>query len=151
MWWRKSSKDWLRATAMTVEVFLHSDFGHYYIGCGAVGAVVIFLFTGFFPDQNPRPMFLLMAAYGVRWLYLAIGAMIRYWRGKNLVHSRYTGRPYLWALLPTWKEVNVKHLEAAAVIVLGFGFHYLNRPLGYYLMIAATLVLLRISLRHRTT
>ena len=34
-------------------------------------------------------------------------------------------------------------LEALAVMVLGHGVHFLNRPLGFYLVIAATLMFFR--------
>ena len=132
-----------RAIAMTIEVFLHCDFGHFCVGCGLMGVFIIFMFTSVFPGQNPYPMFLFGVVYGVRWLFISVPTVIRYWRGKNLPHARYNGRPYLWTLLSSWKEMNVKHLEAAMVIALGFGVHYLNRPLGDYLMCAALLVLAR--------
>jgi hypothetical protein len=128
---------------MTMEVFLHCDFGNYYVGCGLLGMVVIFVFTAFFPDQDPRPMVLFMAAYGVRWLVVAIKTGIKYWRGKGLVHSRYSGRPYLWRLLPDWKETNVKYVEGLAVMLLGWLVHFYLRPFGDYLMTAAALVMMR--------
>jgi hypothetical protein len=132
-----------RSICLTIEVFLHRGFGSRYVGCGFLGMAVIFVFAKFFPGQDVLPLYCYMAAYGVLWLITAVSTLIRCWRGKDRVHSRYTGRPYLWRLLPNWKEMNVKHLEALAVILLGFGVHYLNPPLGYYLMMAASLVFLR--------
>jgi hypothetical protein len=132
-----------RAIAMTIEVFIHRDFGHWYVNSGFMGVIAIFVFAAFFPDQDLRPMYLFMLVFGVRWLIVATIAGVRYWRGKNVVHSRYTGRPYLWALLPSWKEVNVKHLESVAALVAGFLLHHFYRPLGDYVLSAATVVLLR--------
>lgn len=133
-----------RSIALTVEVFLHRGFGAGYIGCGFMGVVVMYLFTLCFPDQDPRPLLWFSAAYGVLWLIAMVKTLIRYWSGKDRVHSKYTGRPYLWRLLPTWKELNVKQLEALAAILLGYGVHHLNRELGDYLMLAASLVFLRV-------
>ena len=132
-----------RAIALTVEVFLHRGFGCRYVGCGMMGTGIIFVFAEFFPTEDPRPILCFLIAYAVLWLIATVGVLIRHWRGNDPVHSRYTGRPYLWHLLPGWKEENVKHLEALAVILLGYGVHFLNRPLGDYLMFAASLVFLR--------
>jgi hypothetical protein len=128
---------------LTVEVFLHRGFGSRYVDCGFMGIIVIFFFAQWFPDQNPCFLYCYMIAYAVLWIIAGIGAIKRWWRGKCNVHSRYSGHPYLWSLLPGWKEENVKHLEALAVILFGYGVHYLNRPLGDYLMFAAGLMFLR--------
>jgi hypothetical protein len=113
------------------------------VGCGFMGMVIIFVFSLFFVGQDLRPLHCFLVAYGVLWLIATVSMLIRCWHGKDTVHSKYTGLPYLWRLLPNWKEVNVKHLEALAAILLGYGVHYLNRPLGDYLMMAASLVFLR--------
>ncbi|HEY1685904.1 MAG TPA: hypothetical protein VGG19_14160 [Tepidisphaeraceae bacterium] len=134
-----------RGAALTVEVFLHSDFGCYYVGCGVGGLIAMFLFLAFlFPQQNPYPMFIFMGVYAIRWGFVGIRAFIQYWRGKELLHSRYNGHPYLCRLLPEWKEVNVKYVEAIIALAGSYGLHFLYRPLGYYLMAASGLVLLRI-------
>jgi hypothetical protein len=133
-----------RSVALTVEVFLHSGFGAGYIGCGFMGVVVMFVFTLCFPDQNPLPVLWFSVAYGVLWLVAAIKTLARYWSGRDRVHSKYTGRPHLWRLLPDWKEDNIKKLEALAVILVGWGVHYFSRELGNYLMLAALLVFLRV-------
>jgi hypothetical protein len=133
-----------RATALTVEVFLHKGFGSRYVGCGLMGIVIIFVFARFFADQNVFPLYCYMAAYGVLWLIATINMLIRFIRREETVHSRYPGRPLLWSiLLPNWKETSFRQLEALAVILLGYGVHYLNRPLGDYLMLAASFVFLR--------
>jgi hypothetical protein len=70
-------------------------------------------------------------------------ALIRCWRRQNNGHSQYSGTPHLGRLLSGWKDENIKKLEALAVILLGYGVHCLNRPLGDYLMLAAALMFMR--------
>jgi hypothetical protein len=55
----------------------------------------------------------------------------------------YCGAPHLWRLLPGWREEYVKHVEAIALIGLGFGVRWLNHPMGNYLIFAASLMLIR--------
>jgi hypothetical protein len=133
----------MRSLALSVEVFLHRAFGAGYVGCGVAGFLLMFLFAKFFPDQDVRPLAVFAGMYGVAWLIALINVLIRWWSGIHSTHSRYNGRPHLWALLPNWKEMNVKHLEALVVILLGYGIHHVNRPLGDYLLMAGAFVLLR--------
>jgi len=63
--------------------------------------------------------------------------------GKVRVHSMYCGAPHLWRLLPGWREEYVKHVEAIALMGLGFGVRWLNLPMGNYLIFAASLLLIR--------
>jgi len=142
--WGELVEGLARSIALTVEAFLHNNFGSGYIGCGFMGIVVMFGFSLLFTNQDMRPLLWFMVAYGARWLFAALITLIRYCRGKDTLHSRYTGRPYLWRRFPNLKESTVKHLEALVVILVGYGVHYLNRPLGDWLMIAATLVFLRV-------
>jgi hypothetical protein len=100
-------------------------------------------FSGYFNGQHCEPLFCYTAAYSVLWLIAGISTLKRCWSDNDKVHSRYTGRPYVWSLVPNWKEDNVKNLEALAVVLLGFGIHYMTPPLGDYLMLAAGLMLLR--------
>jgi hypothetical protein len=132
-----------RSICLTVEVFLRRGFGRRYVGCGFMGVVVIFFFAQCFPYQDDRLLYCYLVVYGILWLFACVNVLIRCWRGKNNGHSHYSGTPYLWRLLPSWKVENVKKLEALAVILLGYGVHYLNRPLGDYLMLAAALVFMR--------
>jgi hypothetical protein len=133
-----------RSVALTVEIFLHRDFGAGYVGCGVIGIAVMLGFAIHFADQDLRPLMGFMAVYGLRWLFLAILAAIRYWRGKDMQHSHYNGEPYLWRFLPDWKETSFKHLEALVMILLSYGVRCLNVPLGDYLMIASSMALLRV-------
>jgi hypothetical protein len=132
-----------RSVCLTVEVFLHRGFGSSYVSGGFLGVIVIYLFSLFFNPQNILPLLGFAVVYAAFWLLAALCALIRYWRGADKMHSKYTGKPFLWRLMPGWKEENVKHLEAFIVIAVGYGVHYLNAPLGYYLMTAAVVLLLR--------
>jgi hypothetical protein len=132
-----------RSIALTVEVFLHGGFGCRYVGCGFMGVVLIYGFSLWFPPQEILPLLWYGAIYGILWLIATANVLIRWWRGRSRMHSLYAGRPLLWRVIPTWKETNVKQVEALAVILLGLGVHCLSRPLGDYLMLAATLVFLR--------
>jgi hypothetical protein len=124
-------------------VFLHRGFGSRYTSCGFLGVLLILFFTMWFPPQTVLPMEWFALAYGACWLVAVVNAAIRYWLGLDKMHSRYNGYPHLCRLLPTWKESSVKYLEAWGAILVGFGVHHLNQPLGDYLMLAATFVLLR--------
>jgi hypothetical protein len=124
-------------------VFLHRGFGSAYVGCGLLAFPLLLLFASFFPNQNLRPLAAFAGTYGVLWLIATTNVVIRWWRGMERTHSRYNGHPHLCRLLPTWKEMNVKHLESLLVILLGYGIHHLNRPLGAYLLLAGAFVLMR--------
>ncbi len=132
-----------RSTALTVEVFFHRSFGSRYVGSGLWGLFIIFIFSWFFPDENLRPLMWFGATYGVLWLIAVAAVWIRRWRRKDTVHSLYTGRPFLARLLPGWKETSVKHFEALLAILLGYGVHFLNRPLGDYWVFASAVMFLR--------
>ncbi len=132
-----------RSLALSVEAFLHKGFGSGYVGCGLAAFLVMFLFAKFFPDQDVHPLGVFAGIYGVLWLIAVFNVLIRWWHGTQRVHSRYNGRPHLCRLLPGWKEMNVKHLEALLVIFLGYGIHHLNRALGAYLILAGVFTFLR--------
>jgi hypothetical protein len=132
-----------RSICLTLEVFTRRGFGSRYVGCGFMGVVVIFLFSLFFPGQDIRVLLGFAVLYVIFWLIAFVNAGIRRWRRLEKMHSLYNGRPHIWRFLPNWKEKNVKHVEALAAILFGFGVHLLNRPLGDFLMIAAIFVFLR--------
>jgi len=129
---------------LTIEVFIHGgEFGCRYITSGLTGVVVIFVFLGFCPNDNPLPLLWFMAAYALVWLARMIAMVIRRWRGLGRLHSAYTGRPYLGRLLPTMKEETVKTLESLTVFAVGFWVGCLNAPLGDYMMLTSALMFLR--------
>jgi hypothetical protein len=132
-----------RATSLTIETFLHHNFGSGYLGCGLLGFVLIWLFSLCYQPQYTAGLFWFAVAYGVFWLVALINVWIRRWRGDYSVQWRYTGRPYLSRLLPNWREVNVKQVEALLAMGVGYAVCWVNRPLGHYLLLASTFVLLR--------
>jgi hypothetical protein len=133
----------VRSICLTIEVFFRRDFGSRYVGSGFVGVVVMWFFSLFFPPTEINPLFYFSLVYCAVWLVALIRMLIRYFRGKDALHSKYTGRPHLWRLLPGWREDYVKHLDAVIAILLGFGVRHFNVPLGDYLMAAASLLLFR--------
>jgi len=129
---------WLcQILSVTVEVFLHSGFGERYFGFKALLAVpMILLFALLHQHQNIMPLMVFLWAY----IPLAIGwriwATVRRWLKRPLPHSRYSGRPYLWWLLPRWRETTVKWLEPLLIMALGLAVRHLNQPLGAFVMYA---------------
>jgi hypothetical protein len=132
-----------RATALTIEVFLHCDFGSAYVDCGVLGFVLIGLFSHWCQPQNMGPLLWFSAAYGVFWLIAVTNVLLRRWRGQHTVQSRYSGRPHLCRLLPDWREVNVKQVEALLAMCVGYATSWLNKPLGHYLLLASSFLLVR--------
>ena len=134
----------VRSVALTVEVFVHRGFGSGYVGCGPIAVGVIWLFSLFFQGQNVLPLLAFAALYAVAWLAAAVGTAVRSWRRRDRPHTLYAGRPHLLRLVPRWGESRVKHAEGPAVVLLGWGVRHLNVPLGDYLMVAGSVVFLRV-------
>jgi hypothetical protein len=132
-----------RALSLTVEVFLHRGFGPRYVSCGFFGVLLILFTSMWFPPTTAMPLQWFAFTYGFFWLIAVVNVAIRYWRGTDKAHSRYNGYPLLCRLLPSWKETNVKYLEAVCVIFLGCGLTLLSKPLGDYIMVASGFVLIR--------
>jgi hypothetical protein len=132
-----------RATALTIEVFLHCNFGSAYLGCGVARFVVIGLFSHWCQPQNMGPLLWFSVVYGVFWLIALSNVLLRRWRGQHTVQSRYSGRPHLCRMLPEWREVNVKQVEALLAMCVGYAIGLVNKPLGHYLLLASSFVLVR--------
>jgi hypothetical protein len=132
-----------RALSLTVEVFLHRGFGARYVGCGFLGVLLILFTSMWFPPESVMPLQWFAFTYFFFWLIAVVNVAIRYWRGTDKAHTRYNGFPLLCWLLPSWKETNVKYLEAVCVIVLGSVLIHLSKPLGDYIMVASGFVLIR--------
>jgi len=131
-----------RATCLTIDVFLHHRIGCNYVTGGFAGVLVLAVTACGFPESERFPLVCFAAVYGVLWLIAMISAWVRQWRGRN-IHSGYTGRPYLCWLLPGWREEYLKQLEAFIAILVALVVHLFSRPLGDYLMVATSLVLVR--------
>jgi hypothetical protein len=132
-----------RSLCLSVEAFCHTRFGSGYVGCGPMGLIVLWAFAAAFPADDLRPLLGYEAAFAVAWLVAVAGVLRRRWRRGEVPHRKYSGRPILMGLLRGWREPNVKHAEALAVVLAGWAVHLANRPLGDYLLLAGSLVFLR--------
>jgi len=133
----------IRGCCLSLEVFLHGRFGRAYIASGFAGVVAIYCFIACFPNENQGPLFAFMEFYAVAWVTSLIVAWVRGLRGRDQLHSRYTGQPRLQRLLPNVSEETIKHLEAITVLAIGFWVRRLNTPLGDYLLTASAILLIR--------
>ena len=128
----------IRMGAVTVEVFLHRRFGARHLGAQAAAAVpYILVFGSFWPENDPRPMWMFLGAYLFMLLCARIDVLRRQWRGDN-EHSRYNGWPKCLRVSAGKNELLIKQfyepLLIAVVAVLVFDW---NPPLGAYLIFAA--------------
>ena len=124
--------------AITVEVFLHRGFGERYLGLSAALAIpMILIFSMFFPPSTIGPLFSFLMFYLIMCVVARIGVLYRSWFGKETIHSRYTGSPYLMLLFPRWREITVKRIEAVMVLGAGYAIYRDSVALGAYLMTAA--------------
>jgi hypothetical protein len=133
----------IRATTLTLEVFLHRGIGSRCIDCGFAGIPIIIVFANIFQPSEGSPLHWFMAVYGFLWLVKFAWSLVQRFRSRNTAHSMYSGQPWLSLLLRSWNEEYIKHLEAIAVILLGFLIRMVNIPLGDYLIFAAVLMLVR--------
>jgi hypothetical protein len=136
-------KAFVRSVALSLEIFLHGPMGVRYIDCGVAGILVLFLFRNLFYPSEGAPLFWFTVLYTVVWFCRMCKSIYLRHRNRIRCHSMYCGRPHLWRLLPGWREEYVKHLEAFIVIGLGFAVHLLNHPLGDWLIMSATWMLIR--------
>ena len=130
---------WLFHTlAITLNVFTHFGLGERSIGIPGVIAILPLLFyAAVFEKYNSGPMGLFIFLYIVMCCFWQTYAWFRREILKRIVHTRYSGKPYLCLLVPRWDEVIVKRIEPLIVIALSFFVMKWNIPLGFYLMIAA--------------
>jgi hypothetical protein len=128
-----------RSIAVTVEVFLHRDFGARYIGTqGFVGLLVIFFFAAFVGVPGTGGLMVFLMAY----LFVSFVARLQIDRRKRCgldpQHSRYTGWPYLMPLFPRCSELTVKRfIEPAFVAIVAAVVMNFVPALGLYLLMAA--------------
>jgi hypothetical protein len=135
------------SAALPIELLLHDlrTFGVRYVGPRAVAAVlIIFLFAGFHPDENCTPLTCLMVATILLSVVAQIIAKVRQRRGA-LIHSRYSGRPYLMKLVPC-SEVTIKRLEPLLAFGVGWIIHVFNHPLGSFVVAAAICLAIRVCI-----
>ena len=136
-----------RSVCLSIELLLHETFGLDYVQGGPMVILVAFAFLHWFPGDDPRPLAVYVMVVLALWVNATAQALLRrYWRGRageGLIHSRYTGRPFVLGLVPRWPESTVKQLEAVGVVLLGLAVRRANHPLGDYVVGAASVLLLR--------
>jgi len=136
------------SVAITVEVFIHKNFGSRYLSINALRAIpIIVVFSLFFTGEDLVPMFWFLVTYIGMFLIKSAMSQNHTQHGKEAIHSRYTGLPYLCRWLPKWDEVKVKRLESVIVFGIGCVFHDTWHALGDYLMFASFALLSSIYLR----
>jgi hypothetical protein len=139
----KATSNWIawicQVMSVTVECFLHDQFGERYMGAQAALAIpLILIFSLFFPASDVLPLFRFLEAYLLVSFLIRIETSIRRRRGTLPAHTRYNGRPFLARLLPRVNEVTIKRfLEPLLVFVVGCCTMPHSQSLGTYLIVAA--------------
>ncbi len=127
------------AVAWTAEAWLHRGFGVRFIGMkGPLGFGFIVLFAACWEHDDLRPIGVFLGFYTLFWMVAQLWAWCRRLRKKIDGHTRYSGRPHLLRLLPWCSEVTIKRLEPLLVLAAGYFIHHVNRPLGTYLIVAGS-------------
>jgi hypothetical protein len=138
--------------AFGAEVFLRRRFGERYIGAqGLVPVAGLFFLPLFFPHDDPMPALWLMGAYLCMCLVARCDIVRRQRLGDLGCHSRYSGEPRLWRLVPLASETTVKSM-VEPMIVAGLGCLALqfSQPVGAYVLASAfALFIMSESLKQR--
>ncbi len=120
------------AHALTCTVFLRTDFGRE--GIGLHGLIAALLILGYGSFANCFPMFI----YFLLWMLAVIGQRIRQfinWRRGVIIHSRYSGYPWLAKrLFPRMTELNARGVDAFLCLAVGGLLAQFNQPLGWFVM-----------------
>ncbi|MCK6486426.1 MAG: hypothetical protein HUU22_11045 [Phycisphaerae bacterium] len=136
--------------AVSVEVFLRRSrtFGERYMGVQAALVILLVpIYCAWWGGYDVRPLFYFLAAYLFMCLVIRIGGILERRRGGAPQHSRYNGFPRLCRLFPRVREVTVKSIiEPAVVFLVGVFMMPVSEPLGSYLMLASSGLLLSVNL-----
>jgi hypothetical protein len=126
------------AWAVSVEVFIRSQFGSRYIGAkGALVFLIVPIFIMFWQDHDPRPLLWFLMAYLVMLIFARVASLHRRMQGET-EHSRYSGWPRLMAVFPWLSEMTVKkYVEPFFVCAIGLLVGNHNPPLAIYLAASA--------------
>jgi len=132
---------WLSQVLETsLAVFFRHGFGRRYLGGQALAVfLVVFVFAGCWPHNDPRPLMCFLGLYFVACVWARFGTASQIRRG-IIQHSFYSGAPRLmrWPIFRRMKEATVKALIEPLSVVLSAAYLMpLNEPLGSYLLIAA--------------
>lgn len=129
----------IRMGAVTLEVFLHRRFGARHLGAQAAVVVpFVLVFGSFWPENDPRPLWLFLGAYLFMFLCGRLGVFCRQLRG-DCEHSRYSGWPRCLRPSATGKnELLVKQFYEPLVVAFAAALVVeWNPPLGAYLLFAS--------------
>ncbi|WP_165064011.1 hypothetical protein [Paludisphaera rhizosphaerae] len=127
----------LAVFAMTTpfQVILHHSHGSRYFKGGPVliSLIATVLWTGMWPDADPRPMFAIYYLFLGMTAVRGLQCLRRRSRPLPGVHSSYNGTPYL---LTRWfDERTAKHkVEPILLLLAGGAVLQLTEPLGCFLM-----------------
>lgn len=140
----RTAMGWLaficRSLAVSVEVFIHRDLGIRYLGLQAFAAAVfIFVYPGFWPGYDLRPMAWYLLIYLLCCVAHSMDARRRAKRGGPQPHSYYTGLPLVMRFTGRlFSEITIKRIiEPLMVFVIGALVMKGSEPLGKWLMLAA--------------
>ncbi len=142
-----------RTLAITLEVFLHRDFGSRYIGWQAAAALpLLLLYCVLWPEHDLRPMLAFAGLFVLACAGARSGIRQRKRNGESR-HSYYNGAPRLARWFPNQDELSIKRREPTLVMLAGLVTCVFSPPLGVYLMLAAIAlgIWLDLMVRHEET
>ena len=135
----------VRSCAITMEVFLRRGMGSRYMDFQAALAVpLIIVFANLWPQHDVRPMYWFLFAYLYACACHRAKHLTRMWRRQpETGHSYYTGTPILARNFPRQSEMTIKRvIEPGFLFIVGAVICQINVPLGAYLMLGATSLLI---------
>jgi hypothetical protein len=129
----------INAMAISLEVFMHRDFGGRFISQQAL--VAAFLIPGyslFWDERSLVPMACFYLLFVVFAVINAIRAYRRMRRGQSS-HSRYSGRPKVLKAFPRLSEEKAKaYIEPLLALGVGLILLDVNQPFSVFLCFAGT-------------
>jgi hypothetical protein len=135
--------------SLPAEMLLHFDVGETYIGLfGGMSMLLMFFFPIFFPHSNPAPLLLFLLAFVVRGACHRALGLWKYFKGiRPTQHRKRPGTPWL-ARLTDRIPVRVWFwLEGPIFAIVGTGAVFLNKPLGFFMVLSGWALLVITGLR----
>jgi len=135
--------------SLPAEMLLHYDVGEAYIGLlGGVSMLLMFFFPVFFPHSNPAPLLLFLLAFVLRGACHRVMGLWKYFKGiRPTQHRKRCGIPWLARLTDRVSVGAWYWLEGPIFALLGVGVVYLNKPLGFFMMLSGWALLVITGLR----
>ncbi|MBX6312462.1 MAG: hypothetical protein IRY99_06010 [Isosphaeraceae bacterium] len=128
----------VRSCAVSLEVFMHRDFGERYLGPQAAFAFpLVLIYSLLWGGDDATAMHYFLGAYAVFFVGARSAAVARRRRGGQ-VHSYYCGWPLVMRLLPARDELKVKSkIEPLLAATIGFLLLSAAPSLGLYIVIGS--------------